>query len=203
MGGLPRLSSQAIDALARRDSNAALQVIESDKKIACFGAGRQQLTIRLLALRQPMATDSAKWWRRSRFPPTSNASATMPRTSPSVHSTSSSLCARYRSRAWASLPGGSSRMLDAYVEKDADRALAAGAATRKSTRCTPRCCASPHLHDGGPAEYRPHPSAVHRQEHERIGDHATNIAETVHSWPRADRSMKLDRRRYHKCFSVD
>jgi hypothetical protein len=25
----------------------------------------------------------------------------------------------------------------------------------------------------------------------------------VHSWPRADRSMKLDRRRYHKCFSVD
>jgi len=58
MGGLAEEQlAQAIDALARRDSEAAAKVIESDRRIDTMEHDASNLAVRILALRQPMATD--------------------------------------------------------------------------------------------------------------------------------------------------
>jgi phosphate transport system protein len=58
MGGLVEAQLQkAVDALVRRDSAAAMQVIADDKKIDELEEQVSNLVIRLLALRQPMAND--------------------------------------------------------------------------------------------------------------------------------------------------
>ena len=58
MGGLVEAQLQkAVDALVRRDSMAATQVIADDKKIDELEEQVSNLVIRLLALRQPMAND--------------------------------------------------------------------------------------------------------------------------------------------------
>ena len=58
MGGLAEEQlAQAIDALARRDSEAATKVIESDRRIDTMEHDASNLAVRILALRQPMATD--------------------------------------------------------------------------------------------------------------------------------------------------
>src|SRR4051812_49853799 len=48
--------AQAIDSLARRDSEAATRVIESDRRIDTMEHEAGNLAVRILALRQPMAT---------------------------------------------------------------------------------------------------------------------------------------------------
>ncbi|HVT50583.1 MAG TPA: phosphate signaling complex protein PhoU, partial [Dongiaceae bacterium] len=58
MGGLAEAElAQAIDALARRDSEAAASVIESDRRIDSMEQEVSTLALRILALRQPMASD--------------------------------------------------------------------------------------------------------------------------------------------------
>jgi phosphate transport system protein len=58
MGGLVEAQLQkAVDALVKRDSMAASQVIADDKKIDELEEQVSNLVIRLLALRQPMAND--------------------------------------------------------------------------------------------------------------------------------------------------
>jgi phosphate transport system protein len=58
MGGLAEAElAQAIDALARRDSEAAATVIESDRRIDSMEQDVSTLALRILALRQPMASD--------------------------------------------------------------------------------------------------------------------------------------------------
>lgn len=58
MGGLAETQLEtAIEALQKRDSELAAEVIEGDIKIDELHAEIDELTIRLLALRQPMATD--------------------------------------------------------------------------------------------------------------------------------------------------
>ncbi|MCW8916201.1 MAG: phosphate signaling complex protein PhoU [Magnetovibrio sp.] len=58
MGGLAeRQLSDAVDALVRRDVELAESVIQSDKKIDALEEELDNFTIRVLALRQPMADD--------------------------------------------------------------------------------------------------------------------------------------------------
>ncbi len=58
MGGLAESQiTQAIEALSRRDSALAEQVVEGDRKIDAMEADVHEFTLRLLALRQPMALD--------------------------------------------------------------------------------------------------------------------------------------------------
>ena len=58
MGGLAESQiAQAIEALSSRDSAAAEQVIEGDRKIDALEADVHEFALRLLALRQPMALD--------------------------------------------------------------------------------------------------------------------------------------------------
>ncbi len=58
MGGLAESQlASAMEALVKRDSDLAVQVIESDTKIDEFEREIESLVVRLLALRQPMARD--------------------------------------------------------------------------------------------------------------------------------------------------
>lgn len=58
MGGLAEAQLQmAIDALSRRDSETASQVIAQDERINQLEAQIDAMTVRMLALRQPMAAD--------------------------------------------------------------------------------------------------------------------------------------------------
>jgi phosphate transport system protein len=58
MGGLAEeLLAQALEAVQRRDSDLAAQVVARDKVLDRMEAELEQLSIRTLALRQPMAND--------------------------------------------------------------------------------------------------------------------------------------------------
>jgi phosphate transport system protein len=58
MGGLAESQlAAAIDAVARRDSELAARVIEGDERVDQLELEMDNLAIRLLALRQPMARD--------------------------------------------------------------------------------------------------------------------------------------------------
>jgi len=58
MGGLAETQlEQSIEALQKRDSTLAETAIENDRKIDILHAEVDEMAIRLLALRQPMATD--------------------------------------------------------------------------------------------------------------------------------------------------
>ena len=58
MGGLVEMQLQAaVDALVKRDADAASKVVRDDAKIDELEQQVSQLVIRLLALRQPMAVD--------------------------------------------------------------------------------------------------------------------------------------------------
>lgn len=58
MGGLAEeLLSHALEAVQRRDAELAAQVVERDKALDRMEANLEQLAIRLLALRQPVAVD--------------------------------------------------------------------------------------------------------------------------------------------------
>jgi len=58
MGGLAESQlASAIEAMVRRDSTLAEQVIESDKRIDALERQVDDLAVRMLALRQPMADD--------------------------------------------------------------------------------------------------------------------------------------------------
>jgi phosphate transport system protein len=58
MGGLAETQlEQSIEALQRRDSSLAGTAIENDRKIDVLHAEVDEMAIRLLALRQPMASD--------------------------------------------------------------------------------------------------------------------------------------------------
>jgi len=58
MGGLVEAQLQAaVDALVKRDADAAAKVVREDARIDELEQQASQLTLRLLALRQPMAVD--------------------------------------------------------------------------------------------------------------------------------------------------
>jgi phosphate transport system protein len=58
MGGLAEAQlTRAVEALVRRNSELATQVVQDDKRIDALETDVGQLTVRMLALRQPMAQD--------------------------------------------------------------------------------------------------------------------------------------------------
>jgi phosphate transport system protein len=58
MGGLAEAQlTRAVEALVRRNSELAAQVVQDDKRIDALETEVGQLTVRMLALRQPMAQD--------------------------------------------------------------------------------------------------------------------------------------------------
>ena len=187
MGGLAEAQLQtAIEALVRRDSDLASQAVQSDARIDALEQQISSLTVRILALRQPMASDlrevvaalkissdlerigdyAANVGKRaialSHTPPVKLVSA-IPRMSRLVQQIIKDV-------------------LDAYIEHDADKALDVWQRDEEVDEMYTslfRELLTYMMED--PRNISPCTHLLFIAKNiERIGDHATNIAEIVH-----------------------
>jgi len=204
MGGMAESQlAAAIDAVAKRDSDLATEVIEGDSKVDELEHEVESLVVRLLALRQPMARDLrqivAALKTATDLERICDYAANVAKRSIVLNQTAPVKPVYALPRMGALCQGMIKDMLDAYVERDADRALAVWLRdeeldemytslfrelltymiedARNITPCTHLLFMAKNL--------------------ERIGDHTTNIAETlyflVHGKPLAQIRPKRDR----------
>jgi len=187
MGGLAEAElAQAIDALARRDSEAAASVIESDRRIDSMEQDVSTLALRILALRQPMASDLREVVAAIKI---SSDIERIGDYSKNIAKRALQLNQLAPLRPVSSIPrmGRLAQqivkdVLDAYVEKDANLALAAWRRDEEIDDLYTslfRELLTYMMED--PRNIGPSTHLLFIAKNiERIGDHATNIAETVH-----------------------
>jgi phosphate transport system protein len=187
MGGLAEAElSQAIDSLARRDSEAAAAVIESDRRIDAMEQDVSTLALRILALRQPMASDLREVVAAIKI---SSDIERIGDYSKNIAKRALQLNQLAPLRPVSSIPrmGRLAQqivkdVLDAYVEKDANLALAAWRRDEEIDDLYTslfRELLTYMMED--PRNIGPSTHLLFIAKNiERIGDHATNIAETVH-----------------------
>ena len=204
MGGMAESQlAAAIDAVAKRDSDLATEVIENDAKVDELEHEVEGLVVRLLALRQPMARDLrqivAALKTATDLERICDYAANVAKRSIVLNQTAPVKPVYALPRMGTLCQGMVKDMLDAYVERDADKALAVWLRdeeldemytslfrelltymiedARNITSCTHLLFMAKNL--------------------ERIGDHTTNIAETlyflVHGKPLAQIRPKRDR----------
>jgi phosphate transport system protein len=204
MGGMAESQlAAAIDAVAKRDSDLATEVIENDAKVDELEHEVESLVVRLLALRQPMARDLrqivAALKTATDLERICDYAANVAKRSIVLNQTAPVKPVYALPRMGVLCQAMIKDMLDAYVERDADRALAVWLRdeeldemytslfrelltymiedARNITPCTHLLFMAKNL--------------------ERIGDHTTNIAETlyflVHGKPLAQIRPKRDR----------
>jgi phosphate transport system protein len=187
MGGMAESQfSSAVDALARRDSDLAGRVVNADTGLDGLEQQVEEETVRILALRQPVATDlreiiaafkiasdterigdyavnvAKRTLALNQLPPAQPASA-VPRMSRLVQSIVKDT-------------------FDAYVERDADKALDVwhrDAEVDEMYTSLFRELLTYMMEDPRAITPCTHLLFVAKNI-ERIGDHATNIAETIH-----------------------
>ena len=187
MGGLAEAQLQrAIEALAQRDAEAAAQVVQDDARIDALEHEIGNMTVRMLALRQPMAKDLREVVAALKI------SSDLERIGD--YATNVAKRAIALSRSPAVKPAHAiprmgrlvqpliKDILDAYVEHDADKAVEAWRRDEEVDEMYTslfRELLTYMMEDSrniGPS--------IHllfiAKNIERIGDHATNIAETVH-----------------------
>ncbi|NQV48672.1 MAG: phosphate signaling complex protein PhoU [Rhodospirillaceae bacterium] len=188
MGGMAEAQlAKAIQALVRRDADLAREVIAEDKRIDQLEAELDHDAIRLIALRQPMAEDlrmvitalktSANLERIGDYAKNVAKRTITLAEMPTVGSTTHTI-----ERMAVLAQGLVSSVLDAYVRRDV---AAADEVRRRDEEVD-------HLHTSLFRELLTHmmedPHNITACTHllfiaknvERIGDHATNIAEYVH-----------------------
>jgi phosphate transport system protein len=204
MGGLAESQvAAAIDAVVKRDSDFATEVIENDAQIDALEREIESLVLRLLALRQPMARDLRQSIAAlkivSDLERIGDYAANVAKRSIALNQTPPVRPVYAIPRMGKLGQGMIKDILDAYVERDADKALAVWLRDeeldemytslfrelltymiedpRNITSCTHLLFIAKNL--------------------ERIGDHTTNIAETlyflVHGTPLAQTRPKGDR----------
>jgi phosphate transport system protein len=187
MGGMAESQlSSAVDALARRDSDLAGRVVNADTGLDGLEQQIEEETVRILALRQPVATDlreiiaafkiasdterigdyavnvAKRTLALNQLPPAQPASA-VPRMAKLVQSIVKDT-------------------FDAYVERDADKALDIwhrDAEVDEMYTSLFRELLTYMMEDPRAITPCTHLLFVAKNI-ERIGDHATNIAETIH-----------------------
>jgi phosphate transport system protein len=187
MGGLAESQlAAAIDAVARRDSEAAARVIEGDEKVDQLEREMDNLAIRLLALRQPMARDLRE------IVVALKIASDLERIgdyATNVAKRSIALAQSPPIRPVHALPRMATLALrlvkdviDSYVERDADKALAVWVGDEELDEMYAnlfRVFLTYMMEDP-----RNIGSCTHllfmAKNIERIGDHATNIAENVY-----------------------
>ena len=187
MGGLAEAQLQrAIEALVRRDAEAATQVVQDDARIDALEHEIGNMTVRMLALRQPMAKDLREVVAALKI------SSDLERIGD--YATNVAKRAIALSRSPAVKPAHAiprmgrlvqqliKDILDAYVEHDADKAVDAWRRDEEVDEMYTslfRELLTYMMED--PRNIGP---SIHllfiAKNIERIGDHATNIAETVH-----------------------
>jgi len=204
MGGMAETQlAAAIDAVAKRDSDLASEVIENDTKVDELEHEVESLVVRLLALRQPMARDLRQIVTALKtatdLERICDYAANVAKRSIVLNQTAPVKPVYALPRMGALCQGMVKDVLDAYVERDADKALGVWLRdeeldemytslfrelltymiedARNITACTHLLFMAKNL--------------------ERIGDHTTNIAETlyflVHGKPLAQIRPKRDR----------
>ena len=187
MGGLAEAQLQrAIEALAQRDAEAAAQVVQDDARIDALEHEIGNMTVRMLALRQPMAKDlrevvaalkiSSDLERIGDYATNVAKRAIALSQSPPVKP------AHAIPRMGRLVQQLIKDILDAYVEHDADKAVGAWRRDEEVDEMYTslfRELLTYMMED--PRNIGP---SIHllfiAKNIERIGDHATNIAETVH-----------------------
>ncbi|MEK0081867.1 phosphate signaling complex protein PhoU [Benzoatithermus flavus] len=187
MGGLAEQQvAGAVDSLLRRDVGIAATVIQRDDEVDALEERVDQHVIRLLALRQPMAVDLRIIAMALKI------SNDLERTSDyavSIAKRAQRLAEQPELRPIASIPRMASAcvamikdVLDAYVDRDADKAMAVWNRDHEVDE----------LYDSLFRELITYmledPRTISRcidllfiaKNLERIGDHATNVAEKIH-----------------------
>jgi len=187
MGGLAETQlATAIDAVMKRDSRLATEVVEADARVDQLEAEVEQLAVRLLALRQPMAVDLrqilAALKTASELERIADYAANVAKRSIVLNQSPPVRPAFSIPRMGRLGQAMIKDVLDAYIERDADKALLVWARDeeldemynslfrelltymiedpRNITACTHLLFMAKNI--------------------ERIGDHATNIAETLY-----------------------
>jgi phosphate transport system protein len=204
MGGMAETQlAAAIEAVSKRDSDLAGEVIENDTKVDELEHEVEALVVRLLALRQPMARDLrqivAALKTATDLERICDYAANVAKRSIVLNQSAPVKPVYALPRMGALCQAMVKDMLDAYVERDADKALSVWLRdeeldemytslfrelltymiedARNITPCTHLLFMAKNL--------------------ERIGDHTTNIAETlyflVHGKPLAQIRPKRDR----------
>lgn len=204
MGGMAETQlAAAIDAVSKRDSDLATEVIENDAKVDELEREVESLVVRLLALRQPMARDLrqivAALKTATDLERICDYAANVAKRS-IVLNQSAPVRPVYALPRMGSLCQAMVKdMLDAYVERDADKAL--GVWLRDEELDEMYTSLFRELLTYMIEDARNITSCTHllfmAKNLERIGDHTTNIAETlyflVHGKPLAQIRPKRDR----------
>jgi phosphate transport system protein len=187
MGGLAEAQMQAaIEALMHRDTDLAGQAVQSDARIDELEHQVSQLTVRILALRQPMALDLREVVAALKI---SSDLERIGDYAANVAKRAIALSQAAPVKPLAAIPRMGKLVqqiikdvLDAYVEKDADKAIEVWQRDEEVDEMYTslfRELLTYMMED--PRNISPCTHLLFIAKNiERIGDHATNIAETVH-----------------------
>ena len=187
MGGLAEAQLQrAIEALAQRDAEAAAQVVQDDARIDALEHEIGNMTVRMLALRQPMAKDLrevvAALKISSDLERIGDYAANVAKRAIALSQSPPVKPAHAIPRMGRLVQQLIKDILDAYVEHDADKAVDAWRRDEEVDEMYTSLFREllTHMMED-PRNIGP---SIHllfiAKNIERIGDHATNIAETVH-----------------------
>jgi phosphate transport system protein len=187
MGGLAEMQlSGAIEAVAQRDSELAAQIVESDTKVDALELEVQNQVIRLLALRQPMARDLrdivAALKTSSDLERIADYATNVAKRAIVLSQVPPAKLAYAIPRMGALAQSLIKNVLDAYAERNIDKAMAVWRSDEELDEMYAglfRELLTYMMED--PRNITPCTHLLFIAKNiERVGDHATNIAETVH-----------------------
>ncbi|MGE5539343.1 MAG: phosphate signaling complex protein PhoU [Gemmatimonas sp.] len=187
MGGLAEAAlSSAMQAVNKRDVDLAAEIVKDDAKIDELNRDVDELAVRLLALRQPMANDLREIVAALRI------SADIERIGDYAANIAKRAIAMAEMRPSRALPGIArmgrlaqrliKEVLDSYAEKNADKAMVVWARDEEiddAYNSLFRETLTYMMEDARAITPSTHILFIAKNI-ERIGDHATNIAETVY-----------------------
>ena len=187
MGGLAEVAIQgAMTALVRHDSAAAQRVVEDDRKIDALEAQVDQLAVQIIALRAPMADDLREVVAALKI---SGVVERIGDYAKNIAKRSAAVEGRSRIEPLTLLPAMSEiaaamvhDVLDAYAARDAEKASAVIARDQKVDNFYDSIFRNlvSHMMENPTTISSAAQLLFVAKNLERIGDHATNIAETVH-----------------------
>ena len=187
MGGLAEVAIQgAMTALVRHDSEAAQRVVEDDRKIDALEAQVDQLAVQIIALRAPMADDLREVVAALKI---SGVVERIGDYAKNIAKRSAAVEGRSRIEPLTLLPAMSEiaaamvhDVLDAYAARDAEKASAVIARDQKVDNFYDSIFRNlvSHMMENPTTISSAAQLLFVAKNLERIGDHATNIAEMVH-----------------------
>ena len=187
MGGLAEVAIQgAMTALVRHDSEAAQRVVEDDRKIDALEAQVDQLAVQIIALRAPMADDLREVVAALKI---SGVVERVGDYAKNIAKRSAAVEGRSRIEPLTLLPAMSEiaaamvhDVLDAYAARDAEKASAVIARDQKVDNFYDSIFRNlvSHMMENPTTISSAAQLLFVAKNLERIGDHATNIAEMVH-----------------------